>query len=295
MKLKADSPTFAATETLAQARTKLAAALAAASKEPAALESRHLMQEATGLTPLLLLTDAERHLGHGAAILLQQFAARRLAGEPVSRILGRSSFYGLDICVKPEVLDPRNDTETLVDAALAILEAKSIDGPRILDLGTGSGAILCALLHCRDDAFGVGADISPFACALTRHNLALCGLSNRSGVICGDWTEALQGQFDLIVSNPPYIAHCEIAALEPEVVTFDPMLALDGGEDGLVPYRRIASNLKRLLRRGGAACFEIGWRQAADVNHILEAEGFSGAKTFTDGGQRDRVVAIEAL
>ncbi len=252
------------------------------------------MEEATGLTPLALLTDAERHLGHGAATLLQQFAARRLAGEPVSRILGRSGFYGLDLRVEPEVLDPRGDTETLVDAALAILEAKNIVGPRILDLGTGSGAILCALLRCRDDAFGVGVDISPTACAATRRNLAFCGLSQRAGVICGDWTEALQGQFDLIVSNPPYIAHCEIASLEPEVITFDPMLALDGGEDGLVPYRRIASSLKRLLRRGGAACFEIGWRQAADVAHILLVEGFSDARTFTDGGRRDRVVAIEA-
>jgi len=280
---------------LAQARKKLAAALAAAGKEPATLESRHLLEEATGLTPLVLSTHAERRLGLGAATLLQQFAARRLAGEPLSRILGRSGFYGLDLRVDPEVLDPRADTETLVNAALAILEAKNIVRPRILDLGTGSGAILCALLSCRDDAFGVGVDISPVACAATHHNLTLCGLSQRSGVICGDWTEALQGHFDLIVSNPPYIARREIAALEPEVAAFDPILALDGGEDGLVPYRRIAPNLKRLLRQGGAACFEIGWRQASDVTFILEAEGFSQAKIFPDGGRRDRVVAIQAL
>jgi release factor glutamine methyltransferase len=287
-------PNFAATETLAQTRKKLAAALTAAGKEPAALESRHLMEEATGLTPLALLTDSERHLGDDAATILQLYAARRIAGEPVSRILGRSGFYGLELRVEREVLDPRADTETLVDAALAILDKENIASPRILDLGTGSGAILCALLHCRDDAFGVGADVSPAACALTRRNLALCGLSDRSGVICGDWTNALAGAFDLVVSNPPYIAHWEIATLEPEVVDFDPMLALDGGADGLNPYRRIAYDLKRLLRPGGGACFEIGWRQAADVAHIMSEAGFPDAKILTDGARRDRVVAVKA-
>jgi release factor glutamine methyltransferase len=112
-------------------------------------------------------------------------------------------------------------------------------------------------------------------------------------VIRGDWTAALGGRFDLIVSNPPYISHAEIAALEPEVIAFDPMLALDGGVDGLDPYRRIASDLSRLLRPGGAACFEIGWRQGAEVTAILRAAGFDQARIFRDNGQRDRVVAVE--
>lgn len=278
---------------MGQARKKLATALAAAGKEPAALESRHLIEEATGLTPLALLMEGERRLGDDAATLLQLYAVRRLAGEPVSRIIGRSGFYGLNLRVDEDVLDPRADTETLVDAALALLERKKIAEPRILDLGTGSGAILCALLHCREDAFGVGVDLSMKACALTRHNLALCGLSDRSAILCGDWTQALRGPFDLIVSNPPYIAGHEIASLEPEVAAFDPMLALDGGADGLDPYRWIASDLKRLLERGGGACFEIGWRQAADVRAILAGAGFPDATILTDGGKRDRVVAID--
>jgi release factor glutamine methyltransferase len=112
-------------------------------------------------------------------------------------------------------------------------------------------------------------------------------------VMCGDWTQALRGPFDLIVSNPPYIAGHEIASLEPEVVAFDPMMALDGGADGLDPYRRIARDLNRLLARGGAACFEIGWRQAADVRQILAAAGFPDAAILTDSGKRDRVVAID--
>jgi release factor glutamine methyltransferase len=277
-----------------QARKKLATALAVAGKEPAALESRYLIEDATGLTPLALLMEGERRLGDDAAALLQRYAARRLAGEPVSRILGRSGFFGLNLRVGKDVLDPRADTETLVDAALTLLERKKIANPRILDLGTGSGAILCALLHCRDDAFGVGVDLSTAACALTRHNLALCGFSDRSAVMCGDWTQALRGSFDLIVSNPPYIASDEIAFLETEVAAFDPMLALDGGADGLDPYRRIARDLNRLMARGGGACFEIGWRQAGDVRHILAAAGYPAAAVLTDGGKRDRVVVIDA-
>jgi release factor glutamine methyltransferase len=112
-------------------------------------------------------------------------------------------------------------------------------------------------------------------------------------VICGDWTQALCGAFDLIVSNPPYIARDEIAMLEPEVAAFDPILALDGGTDGLDPYRRIARDLNSLLKRGGSACFEIGWSQAEEVSAILAAAGFPGATILTDGGKRDRVVAID--
>jgi release factor glutamine methyltransferase len=233
-------------------------------------------------------------LGEGPARLLQEFAARRLSSEPVSRILGKSGFYGLDLHVEPDVLDPRADTETLVSAALALLESQKISHPRVLDLGTGSGAILCAILDARPDSFGIGVDISKSACALAQKNLAHCGLSRRGAVICGDWTQPLLGAFDLIVSNPPYISHDEITSLDHEVIGHDPMLALDGGRDGLEPYRLIAGDMKRLLRRGGAACFEIGWRQAADVADILQTAGYGGAQIKKDNGGRDRVLAIQA-
>jgi release factor glutamine methyltransferase len=279
---------------LAQARQKLAAAFTAASKEAAGLESRLFLQAATGLTPLALATCADGSLlDQASAALLRGYAARRVAGEPVSRILGRSGFYGLNLHVAPDVLDPRADTETLVNAALILLDATKVTQPRILDLGVGSGAILCALLDARSDAFGVGVDLSPAACDLARKNLAYCGLSERCAVVRGDWTEALNSRFDLIVSNPPYISHSEIEALEPEVIAFDPLLALDGGVDGLDPYRRISSDLSRLLRPGGAACFEIGWRQGAEVTAILRAAGFGQARIFRDNGKRERVVAIE--
>jgi release factor glutamine methyltransferase len=252
------------------------------------------MEEATGSNPLGLLTGSDRQLGPDVAARLEKYAARRLGGEPVSRILGRSGFFGLDLVIGPDVLDPRADTETLVNVALAKLNSTERTSPLILDLGTGSGAILSALLDARGDAFGVGVDISPKACVQARQNLARCGLSERSSVVCGDWTGALQGQFDLIVSNPPYISWSELGALDREVVAFDPILALNGGPDGLDPYRSIAPELTRLLRSGGAACFEIGWRQAADVTQILKSAGFGETRISTDHAGRDRVVAVDA-
>lgn len=294
MKLGDALLTFKAIETLDQARKRLAKALTAAGKEPAFLESRLLLEEATGLSSLELLSQSEMRLGRPAAAALRELAARRFSGEPLSRILGRSAFYGLNLGLSPDVLDPRSDTETLVDKALSVLEEKKIAHPRILDLGTGSGAILCALLDSRPDAFGVGLDISPAACALARKNLAHCGLSDRSSVIRGDWTQSVRGQFDLIVSNPPYIAQWEMMSLEREVVAFDPLLALAGGADGLDSYRRIAHNLSQILRSGGVACFEIGWRQAADVSQILSEAGLGGAQIFQDRGLRDRVIVVEA-
>jgi len=270
----------------------LATALAAANKEPAQIEARLLLGAATGLSPVAMLADPGRKLGEAATILCG-FAERRLAGEPVARILGRSGFYGLDLQVSPAVLDPRNDTETLVNVALDHLQRSGVQSPVIIDLGTGSGAILCALLDSRPDAYGLAVDLSPAACDMAQRNLWQCGLAARSAVICGDWAEAVAGVFDLVVSNPPYIASREIDELDVEVTGFDPMLALDGGADGLAPYRRIAPALPRLLRAGGAACFEIGWRQGAEVTQILAQVGFVGATTHLDGSGRDRVVSVQ--
>jgi release factor glutamine methyltransferase len=268
--------------------------LTAAGKQEAGLEARLLLQAATGLPPLTLVAQAgEILLDARVAAYLQLCATRLVAGEPVSRILGRSGFYGLDLQVEPDVLDPRSDTETLVNAALALLNSRGESRVRILDLGVGSGAILCALLDALPEAFGVGVDISAPACGLSRRNLADCGLSQRSVVVRGDWAEAINGQFDLVVSNPPYIAQCELAFLEKEVIAFDPVLALDGGADGLDCYRRIAADLRRLVSPGGVACFEIGWNQGRAVAEILTATGAGETKIFRDIANRERVVTLE--
>lgn len=288
-----DHAGFASDDTLSTARFRLARALAAAGKEPADLEARILLEAATGLGRLALLTRGDEALG-GAAATLQNFAARRIAGEPVNRITGQTNFFGLDLLVAPNVLDPRADTEVLVETALELMARKGLKNPRILDLGVGSGAILCALLDARPDAFGIGVDLSPDACAATQKNLARCGLTSRATVIRGDWTAALKGPFDLIVSNPPYISHAELAELDGEVRDHDPLLALDGGPDGLAPYRLLALEFKRLMRPGGVACLEIGWRQGADVAALFRAQDFAQLSCRRDLGGRDRVIAIES-
>lgn len=275
---------------MAQARKLLASALADFGKEPAALEARHLLEGASGLNSLELLTRGDELLGFERAERLQRFLERRIAGAPVGRILGRSGFYGLDLLVTADVLDPRADTETLVNAALDFAKVRRWTQPEILDLGIGSGAILCALLDALPDATGIGVDLSPSACGIAQANLARCGLAKRSSILCGNWAEALVGTFDLIVSNPPYIALTERSELAQEVADHDPELALYGGSDGLDCYRRIAPCLSRLLKPGGAAVFEIGWRQAADVAKIFEAEGFGPTEVARDSGGRDRVV-----
>jgi release factor glutamine methyltransferase len=275
---------------LAQARKQLAAALVDAGKEPAALEARHLLEGASGLNSLELLTRGDEPLGLERAERLQRFMERRIAGAPVGRILGRSGFYGLDLLVTPDVLDPRADTETLVNAALDFARARRWTQPNILDLGAGSGAILCALLDALSDASGIGVDLSPSACEIARANLARCGLAKRSSIFCGNWAESLVGKFDLIVSNPPYIALTEMAELAQEVTDHDPALALYGGSDGLGCYRQIAPEITRLLKPGGVALFEIGWRQAADVAKIFEAQGLGLTEVARDSAGRDRVV-----
>ena len=234
-----------------------------------------------------MLTQPDLPLG-AASGLLESYGARRLAHEPLNRIIGRSDFFGLDLLVAPQVLDPRSDTETLVE--LALKRAELPKRPRILDLGSGSGAILCALLTQCPSATGVAVDLSPQACALTVENLAICGLADRSFVIRGHWAEAVAGPFDLVVSNPPYISGAELAELDPEVRQFDPMLALFGGDDGLEPYRAIAPGLPRLLTPRGAVCFEIGWRQGQDVVAILKRAGLIEIEIHQDKAGRNRAI-----
>lgn len=219
-----------------------------------------------------LLRDGERPIGVHAE-RLAGLVARRLKHEPVSRILGRREFWGLDLSVSPAVLDPRPDTETLVEAAIAAIGQRRDAPLRVLDLGTGSGALLCALLANFPRGFGLGIDVSDAACKVAAKNLAALGFARRGAVVCGDWTEALSGSFDVIVSNPPYIAHAEIATLDPQVRDYDPHLALDGGDDGYAAYRALAVALPSLLAREGVAVLELGIWQAGYVGSLLEATG----------------------
>jgi release factor glutamine methyltransferase len=212
--------------------------------------------------------------------------------EPVSRILGAREFWGLTLEISPATLDPRPDTETLVEAALRLRrEGQAV---RVLDLGTGSGSILLALLSAWPEATGVGVDIVPEAVAVAARNAERHGLADRARFQIGDWGIGLDGPFDVVVSNPPYITDAEMAVLAPEVANFDPARALRGGADGLAAYRAIASQLKSLIAADGVVLFEVGQGQAESVAAILTDHGFCQAAYAHDLAGVARVVSAAA-
>jgi len=244
---------------------------------------------AADVPPLALIVAPEEPLGP-AARRVEEFAARRAAGEPLSRIVGEREFWGLRLAISPDVLDPRPETETIVEASLGLLKGRREEPLRVLDLGVGSGALICALLAEFALARGVGVDISAGAAEVARRNVAACGLAGRAEIRVADWTSGVKGPFDLIVSNPPYIPGADLARLPREVRDFDPPLALDGGNDGLAAYRRIAPEGRSLLSAGGWLVVEVGAGQAADVLAIVERCGFVAAMVEKDLAGRDRVV-----
>lgn len=256
-------------------------------------DARALLRAAAGLSRLDLALSPQAALTPDETQRLSDFARRRAAREPVSRILGARGFWTLDLTVAPDVLDPRADTETLVETVLALTDDRNAP-LRILDLGSGSGAILCALLSELPHATGVAVDLWAPACAASRQNLARCGLSRRAHVLRGQWGSALAGVFDIIVSNPPYVRAGDMATLDPEVRLHDPALALDGGADGLDCYRDIIADLGRLLAPGGLAAFEVGHDQAASVCALLRAQNLSVSRIARDAGGHERVVAARA-
>jgi release factor glutamine methyltransferase len=232
------------------------------------IDGRVLLCSALGIDHAGLVRDPDCPLGPAAG-RLSSFAARRLRREPVSRIIGQREFWQARFKIARGVLDPRPETETLVEAVLAYTARFPRKNLRILDLGTGSGAILCSLLQSLPGSSGAGVDISFTACAIARDNLAALGLASRGLIVCGNWANALGGCYDIIVSNPPYVASGAIAWLEPEVRDHDPRLALDGGEDGLAAYREIIPVLPGLLAPGGVIALELGAGQHRSVVSLV--------------------------
>jgi release factor glutamine methyltransferase len=248
---------------------------------------------ACGMSPAAMIAEPEQPLG-AAARKLTNFAARRAAGEPLSRIVGSREFWSLALAISPDVLDPRPETETVVEVAVAMFRERRMDALRILDLGVGSGALLCALLAEFANARGIGVDVSAPAAKVARGNIEACGLSRRAQIRLTDWTNDLVGPFDLIVSNPPYIRSADIEGLSPEVRDFDPRLALDGGSDGLDAYRAIVPKSASLLAAGGWLLLEIGAGQAVDVVAIASSAGFLECTVHRDIAGLERVVGARS-
>lgn len=261
--------------------------LVAAGIASPALDAALLLCHAAGVRREVVMGYPEREVEAAAAGNYLSFIRRRVAREPVSRILGRREFWGLEFGVTGHVLDPRADTETLVEAALAWLRGRP--AVRVLDLGTGSGCILLSLLHERPQDEGLGVDVSAAALDVARANAAALGLDGRASFVLGNWSAGLPAAFaDLVVSNPPYIPRADIEGLEPEVTLYDPMGALDGGRDGLEAYRALAADVKRVLKPGGAAFLEIGMGQQESVTALLRDAGAVSVRPFTDLAGRVR-------
>ena len=234
--------------------------------------ARRLLTAALEIPPTELLADSGRAIGHRDAGHIRCLLARMLASEPLSRILGHREFWGLDFALSADTLDPRPESETVVEAVLQRIPNRGVP-LRLLDLGTGSGCLLLALLSELPGAIGIGIDIAPGAVTTARRNAAALGLTGRAGFVVGDWGTSLSARFAVIVANPPYIARAALAALPHEVADHDPLRALDGGGDGLAAYRALAADLPSLLTLGGIFAAEIGSGQAAAVGAILRSHG----------------------
>jgi release factor glutamine methyltransferase len=286
-------PALKASTCRAEALANLTQAFELSGIEYPGREARLSISAASGVSQAALIAAPREPLGL-AALRVQEFAERRAGREPLARIVGSREFWGLTLAISPHVLDPRPETESIVEVALTIFDRR--DQPlRILDLGVGSGALICALLTEFADARGVGVDISIEAAKIARANLDACGLSRRAEVRGGDWTADIEGPFDLIVSNPPYIPTADLPQLPREVRDFDPWLALDGGLDGLAAFRRILPESRSLLTPRGWLLAELGARQAADVTAIAKQCGFSDTMIYKDLSGLDRVLAAQQV
>jgi release factor glutamine methyltransferase len=277
------------TTTLVSLWTDVRRRLEAAGIETPVFDARLLVEAGAGVSRLDIVTDPRRPVTDEQVAAVDALVRRREAREPVGHIIGRRHFWTLDLFVSPAVLIPRPETELLVET---VLHAIAPDAPaRVLDLGIGSGAISLAILSERKNATCVGVDISDGALAVAQANADALGVADRLELKHGGWDVSLDGAFDLVLSNPPYVATKDIDTLAPEVARFEPRLALDGGPDGLDAYRAIIARLPHLLPPGGVFAFEVGKGQAEAVTALTQAAGLSAEPPRRDLAGIPRVVS----
>jgi release factor glutamine methyltransferase len=265
--------------------------LRAAAVEAPRLEARLLLSHAMGCRQEDLLRDPGAPVPAPAQAVFREILAARARNVPMAYLLGHEGFWTLDLLSTPATLIPRGDTETLVEAALSAFPDRTAVS-RVLDLGTGTGALLLAVLSECPGAFGVGVDRSPEAAALARANAERNGLADRVAILAGDWAAALEGRFDLILSNPPYIESAAIPGLMPEVALHEPALALDGGPDGLDAYRALAVVIPRLLAPWGRAVLELGQGQQPAVEALMRGAGLRPLECRPDLGRIPRALVL---
>lgn len=263
--------------------------LIAAGVDNPALDARVLAAHVLGKDRAWLAAHGGDEVTAEAAASIAALIARRVAHEPVARILGKREFWGLDFVLTSATLEPRPDSETLVRAVIEQIPTHSAS-LRILDIGTGTGCLLLALLNELPSAVGTGIDIAPEAVSTANSNATALGLHHRSNFMVGNWLDGVSAKFDVIISNPPYIPSGDIVALMKDVRDYDPLAALDGGDDGLTAYRAIIPQLPVHLERGGLVALEHGHDQAEDVAALLNSAGFDSVKHYSDYGGNSRCV-----
>ena len=277
---------------VSEALNLMAQAFRPAGIEDADVDARVLVGHALHLDRARLIAQSDRILDAREINMISALAARRLQREPVSRILGQREFWSIALTVTPDVLVPRPETETVIEGALdfVVRNGLRMEKLRILDIGTGSGALLMALLRELPNATGMGTDVSVAALDVARSNAARTGIESRCTFVACDIASGAEGPFDILVSNPPYIKHGEIISLAPEVRNYDPAIALDGGDDGLAAYRAIAGEARRLLAPGGRMFVELGAGQEAAVRDLFTNVGLTVGVARKDLGGIPRVL-----
>jgi len=273
--------------TAAVAMATATARLRAAGVPDPARDARLLLAHAASVDAARITLIAPEEIAPEIAERYEHLVALRAVRVPVSHLVGERAFYGRGFKISREVLDPRPETETLIEAALAA------PFERVLDLGTGSGCILVTLLAEQQTATGVAVDLSEGACLQASANAVLHGVAARAEVLHSDWFEAVEGRFDLIVSNPPYLAQSEMQEIAPELALHEPAMALTDGADGLTAYRQIASRAQEYLSFEGRVLVEIGWQQGAAVRDIFKAAGWADVVILPDLDGRDRVICAQ--
>jgi release factor glutamine methyltransferase len=278
--------------TLDEMMGQLRKRLTAAGLDDPMAEARILVSGIMGLTRTDFLVRGKDQIPNDAETALEAAVARRVGGEPVYRILGRRGFYGLELRISKDTLDPRPDTEVLVDLVLELLSARREDTLDILDLGIGTGAICLALLSQLPGAKGIGVDLAEGALVTATENAGLNGLGGRFSAVRSNWFDDVAGLYDVVVSNPPYIRSDIVPTLDREVREHDPILALDGGTDGLDAYRAIANGVGRYLKADGIVAVETGFDQKHAVKQIFEIAGFEQVAAAKDFASNDRAQAF---
>jgi release factor glutamine methyltransferase len=273
--------------TAAVAMAAATAKLRAAGVPDPARDARLLLAHAASVDAARVTLIAPEEIAPEISERYENLIALRAVRVPVSHLVGEREFYGRRFKISREVLDPRPETESLIEAALAA------PFERVLDLGTGSGCILVTLLAERTSATGIGVDLSEGACLQASANAVLNGVASRADIRQSDWLGAVNGRFDLIVSNPPYLAQSEMAGIAPELALHEPAMALTDGADGLSVYRLIAQQAHGYLSAQGRVMVEIGWKQGRDVRAIFEAAGWANVVILPDLDGRDRVVCAQ--